>query len=157
MMATAFRKLSLPILLVLSAGSIVFASVAGSVSLGPSEWWAALLHPDTPNGELLWRLRLPRAFAAWAVGAMLTVSGCLMQVLLRNPLADPYILGISGGASVGVVIAVALGLGGTVAGLSTLPAAARSMAWISTCTPCAPRSSSRSAAKASPERAVRWR
>jgi iron complex transport system permease protein len=110
MMATAFRKLSLPILLVLSAGSIVFASAAGSVSLGPSEWWAALLHPDTPNGELLWRLRLPRAFAAWAVGAMLTVSGCLMQVLLRNPLADPYILGVSGGAAFAALLGMTVGV-----------------------------------------------
>ena len=73
-------------------------------------WWAALTHPDSANGELLWRLRLPRAVAAWVVGAMLALAGCLMQVLLRNPLADPYILGVSGGAAFAVLLGMTLGL-----------------------------------------------
>ncbi|BBM05989.1 hypothetical protein HAALTHF_42420n [Vreelandella aquamarina] len=46
-------------------------------------------------------LRLPRALSAFAVGGLLAVAGALMQVLLRNPLADPYVLGLSGGASMG--------------------------------------------------------
>lgn len=56
-------------------------------------------------------LRLPRALSAMVVGAELALAGCLMQVLLRNPLADPYVLGVSGGASVGALSAMLLGLG----------------------------------------------
>jgi iron complex transport system permease protein len=57
-------------------------------------------------------IRLPRALAAFTTGGMLALAGCLMQVLLRNPLADPYILGISGGAAVGALLALAAGAGG---------------------------------------------
>jgi iron complex transport system permease protein len=66
--------------------------------------------PQHPAAEVIWRLRLPRALAAWAVGAMLAVSGCLMQVLLRNPLADPYILGVSGGAACAALFGILWGL-----------------------------------------------
>jgi iron complex transport system permease protein len=55
-------------------------------------------------------LRLPRALAAFAVGGLLAMSGALLQVLLRNPLADPYVLGVSGGASVAALVAIMLGL-----------------------------------------------
>ncbi|MCC6878853.1 MAG: iron ABC transporter permease, partial [Rhodocyclaceae bacterium] len=55
-------------------------------------------------------LRLPRATAAFACGGLLALAGALMQVLLRNPLADPYVLGISGGASVGALSAMLFGL-----------------------------------------------
>jgi iron complex transport system permease protein len=109
MTAVVSRRLSLLVLLLCSAGSILLASAMGSVSLGPEAWWSALLHPQTADGELLWRLRLPRALAAWTVGAMLTLSGCLMQVLLRNPLADPYILGVSGGAACAALLGMTLG------------------------------------------------
>ena len=54
-------------------------------------------------------LRLPRAASAFVVGGMLALAGVLMQVLLRNPLADPYVLGISGGAAVGALVAILLG------------------------------------------------
>jgi iron complex transport system permease protein len=106
----ASRRIAVGLLLLLSLGSVLFASAVGSVNLGFDAWRTALLHPDSPDGELLWRLRLPRAFAAWTVGAMLSVSGCLMQVLLRNPLADPYILGVSGGAAFFVLLGMTLGL-----------------------------------------------
>ena len=71
MMQFASRPLLLTALLILSAGSIVFASFAGSVAMDPASWWAALFNPDSMDGEMLWKLRLPRAFAAWTVGAML--------------------------------------------------------------------------------------
>ena len=54
-------------------------------------------------------LRLPRALAAFAAGGLLALAGALMQVLLRNPLADPYVLGISGGAAVGALAAMLAG------------------------------------------------
>ena len=59
--------------------------------------------------ELLWSLRVPRVLAALCVGALLGMSGLAMQVLLRNPLADPYVLGTSGGAAVGSILALLLG------------------------------------------------
>jgi iron complex transport system permease protein len=57
-------------------------------------------------------IRLPRTLAAFVTGAALALAGVLMQVLLRNPLADPYILGLSGGAAVGALASIMLGLGG---------------------------------------------
>jgi iron complex transport system permease protein len=61
---------------------------------------------------LVLELRLPRTLAAFATGGLLAVAGALMQVLLRNPLADPYVLGLSGGAAVGALLAMLAGLGG---------------------------------------------
>ncbi|MFC6327674.1 FecCD family ABC transporter permease, partial [Alloalcanivorax gelatiniphagus] len=60
--------------------------------------------------ELVLSLRLPRALAAFATGGLLGLAGALMQVLLRNPLADPYVLGLSGGAAVGALGAMLVGL-----------------------------------------------
>jgi len=73
------------------------------------EWLSAIQNADSQQGELVWRLRLPRAMAAWTVGAMLAMSGSLMQVLLRNPLADPYVLGVSGGAAFATLMGMVLG------------------------------------------------
>jgi iron complex transport system permease protein len=103
------RRLLLFLLLLLSAGSVFFASATGSVSLEWGEWLSAIQNSDSQQGELIWRLRLPRAMAAWAVGAMLAMSGCLMQVLLRNPLADPYVLGVSGGAAFATLLGMTYG------------------------------------------------
>ncbi len=71
------------------------------------EWLAAIGDSGSTYGELIWHLRLPRALAAWVVGALLAIAGCLMQVLLRNPLADPYVLGISGGAAFASLLGMA--------------------------------------------------
>lgn len=60
---------------------------------------------------LILELRLPRALAAFATGGLLGVAGALMQILLRNPLADPYVLGLSGGAAVGALLAMIGGFG----------------------------------------------
>jgi iron complex transport system permease protein len=59
--------------------------------------------------DVIWNLRAPRAFAAYACGALLALAGALLQVLLRNALADPYVLGVSGGASLGALLAIAAG------------------------------------------------
>jgi iron complex transport system permease protein len=111
MMPTAHRRLLFLLLAMTSAAGVVFAAAVGSVTLGWEPWLTALLEPGSEHGELVWRLRLPRAAAAWTVGALLSLSGCLMQVLLRNPLADPYILGVSGGASFFALLGMTLGLG----------------------------------------------
>lgn len=73
-----------------------------------SDIWSRTLTPE--DATVVLDLRLPRALSAFAVGGLLTVCGILMQVLLRNPLADPYILGTSGGAACGALLAMLLGL-----------------------------------------------
>jgi iron complex transport system permease protein len=89
--------------------ALVPLSMLVSVSLGSSGWqW--LTASDPLASRIILELRLPRTLAALMVGSMLAVAGCLMQVLLRNPLADPYILGLSGGASVFALAGMMLGL-----------------------------------------------
>ena len=97
-------------LVAMSAAGIAGAAAIGSVNLDWSQWATAMTDPHSEFGELVWRLRIPRATAAWVVGALLSLSGCLMQVLLRNPLADPYILGVSGGASFAALLGMTLGV-----------------------------------------------
>jgi len=110
MMPTALQRLLIPILLLLTAVAVVLSSMLGSVSLSLAEWFHAIGTPGSEYGEVIWRLRLPRVAAAWTVGALLSLSGCLMQVLLRNPLADPYILGVSGGAAFAALLGMSLGV-----------------------------------------------
>ena len=92
----------------------LFIAVAcGSVSLSWADIWAGLSGGgDGLAVRIVRELRLGRALSAFVVGGMLALAGALMQVLLRNPLADPYVLGISGGAAVFALSAMLLGLGG---------------------------------------------
>jgi iron complex transport system permease protein len=106
-----YLKRALPLLLgLLTLGllSAWFNLDTGPVPLSIS---AALHHPGSLDAQILWQLRLPRMTTAFITGALLGVAGALMQVLLRNPLADPYILGVSGGASVGALLAMMAGAG----------------------------------------------
>jgi iron complex transport system permease protein len=90
--------------------AFAFALATGSVAIGFAAAWRALLDGGDDTAAVVVReLRLPRAIAAFAVGALLAVAGALMQVLLRNPLADPYVLGLSGGAACGALAALLLG------------------------------------------------
>lgn len=72
----------------------------------------------TYKDVIVWQDRMPRSVVAAAVGAGLAICGVILQSLLRNPLADPFLLGISSGASTGAVLIGVLGLGGSVIGLS---------------------------------------
>lgn len=110
----SLRPLPILLLLALASGlALLLAAGTGSVHLSPPATFDALLHrgPDWPR-TLVWELRLPRALLAFQVGGLLALAGVLMQVLLRNPLADPYVLGTSGGAAVGALGALLLGLSG---------------------------------------------
>ena len=101
-------------LVVLAAASLMLALHAGSVPVDWQQLWAALTGAGHGLArEVVLELRLPRAGAAFVAGALLAVAGALMQVLVRNPLADPYILGVSGGAATGALGAMLLGLGGS--------------------------------------------
>jgi iron complex transport system permease protein len=103
----------LALLVVAATAGLLFALATGSVSIPWQELWAILGGDKTgPNYALVAELRLPRALTAFACGGMLALAGALMQVLLRNPLADPYILGVSGGAAVGALLSLLLGVGG---------------------------------------------
>src|SRR6185436_9137186 len=79
-----------------------------SVVLGP----AAVPLGELLRSDIVWNLRAPRALLAFLVGGSLGVAGAALQALVRNPLADPYLLGISGGAGLAAVLAMALGLSG---------------------------------------------
>lgn len=94
----------------LSLGSLILALGVGSVSIPPADVLATLAGYPAEGAEVILQLRLPRAGAGFACGALLALAGALMQILLRNPLADPYVLGISGGAGVGALLAILLGL-----------------------------------------------
>ena len=91
--------------------SIALALMVGSIRVSPGEVWTSLVNAGGGiAGDVVRSLRLPRALAGFACGGLLALAGALLQVLLRNPLADPYILGISGGAGVGAMLAILFGL-----------------------------------------------
>ncbi|MEQ9401039.1 MAG: iron ABC transporter permease [Longimicrobiales bacterium] len=101
------------VLLVVLGGAVVLGVRFGSVSLSTGEVVGALLGRGDPVALTIVReLRLPRALLGVLVGGSLAMAGATFQAILRNPLAEPYILGISGGASVGAVLVLALGLAG---------------------------------------------
>ncbi len=97
-------------LALLALFSFGLALMVGSFQVAPADVFAALLGQEGSGGEVVLQLRLPRALAGFACGGLLALAGALMQVLLRNPLADPYVLGISGGAGVGAMFAILIGL-----------------------------------------------
>lgn len=97
---------------VLALVAVLLALALGSVHVSLAELWQVVLGESSGlNRTLVLDLRLPRTLAAFATGGLLAVAGALMQVLLRNPLADPYVLGLSGGAAVGALLAMLAGMG----------------------------------------------
>ncbi|WP_304455558.1 iron ABC transporter permease [Nocardiopsis sp. YSL2] len=111
--------------------ALLLVSVGVAITLGPAD--VSLVNvrdivlnhlgiTDIPvrvsKNAIVWDDRLPRALVAAACGAGLGLCGVILQSLLRNPLADPYVLGISSGASTGAVVVGVLGVGGSVIGLS---------------------------------------
>ena len=106
------KKALLPLLCLLALAVLLHGLATGSLELDAATLWDGLLGRDALAAQVLWELRLPRLLAAFLTGGLLALAGVLMQVLLRNPLADPYVLGISGGAASGALAAMLLGLGG---------------------------------------------
>ncbi|WP_413756190.1 FecCD family ABC transporter permease [Streptomyces sp. MMBL 11-3] len=108
-----------------AGAALLAASVALAITIGPADirvgdvWSVVAAHLGWGSTELspirdgiVWQLRLPRTLLAAVCGAGLAVCGAVMQSLLRNPLADPFVLGVSSGASTGAVLVVVLGAGG---------------------------------------------
>ena len=101
------------LLLLLVLGVVVFltALLVGSSGIGVRQALAALGGSgDEATRNVLIAVRLPRVLAAFGVGSLLALSGVLLQALFRNSLADPYVLGVSGGAAVGALLAMIAGL-----------------------------------------------
>jgi len=97
---------------------LLFAAMLLGISMGSSgnginevlqSLWGAS-QTDSMLDTIIWRIRLPRAILAAFVGATLSLGGLVFQALLRNPLAEPYILGISGGSAIGAIIGILMGL-----------------------------------------------
>ncbi|RZS32257.1 iron complex transport system permease protein [Herbihabitans rhizosphaerae] len=111
--------------------TIVSATLFGTANIGPLDVISTILRhvglgaiaPTEPLPRLLdaliWESRVPRVLLAGAVGMALTVAGAVLQSVTRNPLADPYLLGVSSGASTGAVAVLLLGIGGGSLSLST--------------------------------------
>ena len=95
--------------LILAAG---FASLlAGRVWLPVQEFWHSLLTPDQDfASSIIWQLRMPRLILALEVGASLGLAGAVLQGVTRNPLSEPGLLGVSGGAAFGAVVAIYFGI-----------------------------------------------
>lgn len=126
----ATRGLAAPVLAAAGVAALAL-SIATAITIGPADLAvtdvAAVVgqhlglgdHALTPIEDgIVWELRLPRTLLAAVCGAGLALCGAVMQSLLRNPLADPFVLGISSGASTGAVCVMVLGLGGGLVGLS---------------------------------------
>ncbi|MFA5112863.1 MAG: iron ABC transporter permease [Candidatus Margulisiibacteriota bacterium] len=94
------------------AAALAVSLLLGSVFLAPGE----LL-----QSKIFWQIRFPRVILSALVGLLLAVPGVVLQGVLRNPLADPYILGVSAGGGVGAAIAIAFGLQFTLLGMSSVP------------------------------------
>ena len=97
---------------VLLAGAMLGCSMLGAVRFDWSEMWSSPIYLN---------LRLPRIILSVLVGASLSVCGAAYQSVFRNPLTDPYVLGISSGASLGAAIAILLGSIVSSACLKTIP------------------------------------
>jgi iron complex transport system permease protein len=94
------------------AASLALGLAAGSVALSPAEVWAGLAGRGGGAADIVRELRAPRVLLAFLVGGSLGVAGAALQAMIRNPLAEPFLLGLSGGAGLGAVSAIALRLGG---------------------------------------------
>lgn len=95
----------------LGLAALTLALSLGSVPMDPLDVLQVLGQPDGTSlaHALIWDLRLPRALTAFAVGGLLALAGALVQVLVQNPLGDPYVLGVSGGASTATLTGILLG------------------------------------------------
>src|SRR5215204_3811412 len=123
----ARMRVALPLL---TLGLVIAIAIGLYVGYQPFDLTA--IRSDPIAHAVFFRLRLPRVLMAGMVGASLALVGAALQALFRNPLADPFTLGVSGGASLGASIAIALGLGLNLLGVPLIFIAAFAGAGIST-------------------------
>lgn len=134
---SARRKVVLLALFVLLAGTFILAAGTGAVAVRPSEVVAIVLHripagqdigaafglpsPRAVNESIIWQIRLPRVVLAAVTGSALALAGTTFQALFMNPMADPYMLGVSSGAALGAVVAMFLSINLNLFGLGAVP------------------------------------
>ncbi len=104
------------VLIGLLAATLILGVFLGETSLSMEQYGQALQETGSRAGEIIWMIRLPRVVAAGVVGGALGLAGAVMQGLLRNPLADPGVLGVSALSGLGAALTIAAGLA-TVPGL----------------------------------------
>lgn len=114
------------ILSLLLIAAAVIAAAVGPAAVAPSEALRAILdllagRPEENRADAIVRLRLPRIALSAIVGAGLATSGAALQGLFKNPMADPYLLGISAGGALGAALAIAFGFGFTLLGQVPVP------------------------------------
>lgn len=112
------HKTSLFLLIVITIICIFISCTLGSVNLPWQEsfkMFFGVASETQTHTDIFYQIRLPRVLAAFVVGGLLALAGVLMQVLLKNPLADPYVMGISGGAAFGALLALYFNLGPEIA------------------------------------------
>lgn len=107
-MTRSHRGLNLGLLVLILVG-LAAALALGEVGLSPGQYGQALVAPGSDAGIVLWQVRAPRAVCAFMVGAALGLAGAVLQGLLRNPLADPGVLGVSATAALGAATAIVVG------------------------------------------------
>jgi iron complex transport system permease protein len=112
------------LLVTVSAATMLLGVLVGAVRLTPDAIWTTLLDPAAPGASIVRNLRVPRVILGFGVGGVLAMAGATLQAVIGNPLAEPWLLGLSGGASLGAVIAVVIGLpaGWSVAACATVGA-----------------------------------
>ncbi|MBI9097206.1 MAG: iron ABC transporter permease [Spirochaetaceae bacterium] len=115
--------ISLIILLSIALGVTIFSVGAGAVYISPSRVFQVLSGSVSQGTEyvIIMNLRLPRVILAAFIGGGLAVAGTAFQGMFRNPLADPYVVGASGGAALGATMAIAFGLSINIAGFNAVP------------------------------------
>ncbi|MFP4081277.1 MAG: FecCD family ABC transporter permease [Candidatus Aminicenantes bacterium] len=106
------------ILVVLFFSGLLFSILEGPVSTGFGDLWDFLFHHDETYTTIFVNLRLTRALLAFLVGASLSLSGAILQGYFQNPMAGPFVVGVSSGASLGAVLAISLGLSTQLFGFS---------------------------------------
>jgi iron complex transport system permease protein len=116
---TAQRRLLLALLILLTAAGFLLSLLTGPVKTSPADLWDLVRGAATGvQATIFIDLRLSRALLAFLVGASLALSGAILQGYFQNPMADPFVVGVSSGASLGAVLALALGLNAAVLGFT---------------------------------------
>lgn len=112
---------ALALFLSIAVVAVILGLAVGSTALSLNDYATAVRERESVAADIIWGLRAPRVYAGFCAGALLAIAGTFLQALLRNPLADPYIFGVSSGAALGVLGAMLWGLGeaaGAVLGLA---------------------------------------
>lgn len=99
------------LLVILVSAASVWSLLSGDMNITPDKLFSNLGNPDSMESAILTKIRIPRLILAFSIGGALSLIGAILQGIFRNPLVEPYTLGISGGASLGVALVIVSGIG----------------------------------------------